>query len=153
MNYNLAQINITSMKYDLNSPEMKDFVDNLDIVNTNAENSPGFVWRMKDEYGANTSLRVFGHKILVNISMWEDVQSLRRFIASPLHASIMKRKKEWFDGVNGSHLALWWSEDGIFPTAEEAKKRLNYINQNGPTPYCFNFKETYPKPEKKVALS
>ena len=41
----LAQLNIALAKYPLDAPEIKDFVDNLDLINGVAENSVGFVWR------------------------------------------------------------------------------------------------------------
>ena len=43
--YQIAEINIAIMKgVDINDPIMKEFVDNLDIVNAIAEKSEGFVW-------------------------------------------------------------------------------------------------------------
>ena len=48
--YHLAEINIAKMKgVDINDPIMKEFVDNLDTVNKLAEESEGFVWRLKDD--------------------------------------------------------------------------------------------------------
>jgi len=43
--YQLAQLNVATLKSPLDSPELKDFVDNLDRINALAEGSPGFVWR------------------------------------------------------------------------------------------------------------
>ena len=44
--YQLAQLNIAEIKAPIDSPELKDFVDNLDRINALAESSPGFVWRL-----------------------------------------------------------------------------------------------------------
>lgn len=44
--YELAQLNVASMKYPLDSPEMADFANNLDRINALAEASPGFAWRL-----------------------------------------------------------------------------------------------------------
>ncbi|EAS65783.1 hypothetical protein VAS14_10739 [Photobacterium angustum S14] len=52
----LAQLNIAKAKYPLDAPEIKEFVDNLDKVNAIAENSEGFVWRLKDESGHATNI-------------------------------------------------------------------------------------------------
>ena len=50
MNYQLAQINVARMiGVNLEDPIMKEFVDNLDSVNELAENSSGFIWRLKDD--------------------------------------------------------------------------------------------------------
>jgi len=37
----LAQLNIAKAKYALDQPQIKDFVDNLDIVNATAQSSDG----------------------------------------------------------------------------------------------------------------
>lgn len=47
--YQLAQLNIASMKAPLESPSMTDFVANLQCINALAEASPGYVWRLQDE--------------------------------------------------------------------------------------------------------
>ncbi len=58
----LAQLNIALAKYPLDAPEIKEFVDNLDRVNSIAENSDGFVWRFKDESGEATNIKQFDVK-------------------------------------------------------------------------------------------
>jgi len=55
----LAQLNIAKAKYPLDAPEIKEFVDNLDVVNAMAESSEGFIWRLKDESGDATSIQAF----------------------------------------------------------------------------------------------
>ena len=68
--YHLAQLNIAKMKVDLDDPLMKDFVDNLEGVNSVADNSQGFVWRLATEEGDATSLRAFeDNMLLVNMSV------------------------------------------------------------------------------------
>ena len=44
---NLAQLNVGYTRYPTDDPRMVEFMDNLDRINTLAERSPGFVWRMK----------------------------------------------------------------------------------------------------------
>ena len=39
----LAQLNIGKIRFNLESPEMADFVNNLDPINAIAEQSPGFM--------------------------------------------------------------------------------------------------------------
>jgi len=87
-NYHLAEINIAKMKgVDINDPIMKEFVDNLDLVNTLAENSEGFVWRLKDDSNATNLNPYNDEQIIVNVSVWENIETLelictKRFIAS-----------------------------------------------------------------------
>ena len=47
--YHLAQINIAKMLAPIDHPLMADFVANLDAINSIAEKSPGFVWRLKGD--------------------------------------------------------------------------------------------------------
>jgi hypothetical protein len=47
----LAELNISRLKAPLDSPDMKEFVDFLDPVNSFAEQSPGFVWRLTSSDG------------------------------------------------------------------------------------------------------
>ena len=61
-------------------PQLKDFVDNLDRINELAEQSPGFVWRLKGDGNDATSLRPLGDNVLVNMSVWRDVDALRDYV-------------------------------------------------------------------------
>ena len=48
--FQLAEINIARMEgVNINDPIMQEFVENLERVNSIAEASEGFVWRLKDE--------------------------------------------------------------------------------------------------------
>ena len=56
--YHLAQLNIAQMNAPLDDPTMLGFVEQIDRINALAEQSPGFIWRLIEEYGNATSLRV-----------------------------------------------------------------------------------------------
>ena len=75
----LAQLNIARMlSEDINDPLMADFVAQLDEVNAIAENSEGFVWRLKDEENNATSFRPFDdNRVIVNLSVWENIDALK----------------------------------------------------------------------------
>lgn len=140
----LAQLNIALAKYDMDAPEIKDFVDNVDAVNNIAEQSAGFVWRLKDESGDATSIQAFNDpKIIVNMSVWQDVDSLKDFMFKTFHRDIMKRKSEWFEPPKENTYVLWWVNEGHIPTLEEAKERLYYLRENGETPHAFSFKTRF----------
>src|SRR6187397_861609 len=94
--YQLAELNIAELKAPLDSPQLKDFVDNLDRINALAESSPGFVWRLKGDGNDATELRPMGEKIIVNYSIWRDVDTLKDFVYRTAHVEILKRKREWF---------------------------------------------------------
>ncbi|WP_264404649.1 DUF3291 domain-containing protein [Vibrio owensii] len=140
----LAQLNIAFSKYPLNAPEIRDFVDNLDLVNGIAEQSEGFVWRLKDESGDATSIKLFDDpNIIVNMSVWDNVDALKNFMFRTHHRDFMRRKGEWFHRLAEDTYVLWWVEDNHQPTPEEALERLKYLRENGDTPYAFTFKTNF----------
>jgi Domain of unknown function (DUF3291) len=145
---NLAQLNIARLRYPLESPEMKDFVDALPEINGLGDASPGFVWRLTDEGGGDaTSLRYFGEDVIVNLTVWESVQSLRDFIYHTRHLEYMRRRREWFDHEGlPAYLVLWWIPLGHKPTLEEAKERMEHLVKHGPTAEAFTFRQPFPDP-------
>lgn len=78
--FQFAQVNIARLSAPLDSPQLADFMANLDPVNALAEASAGFVWRLKDK-GGNTTAIPFTNDptIIVNLSVWESVEALREF--------------------------------------------------------------------------
>ena len=145
MNYHLAQVNIAKMLAPLDNLVMADFVANLDQINQVAEASEGFVWRLQD-YGNATSIRIYDDDfLLVNMSVWKDVDSLFQFAYKSQHIEIFKRRKEWFDKMSQMHMALWFVPNGHQPSVEEATHRLDHIRLHGETPYAFSFKKKFSK--------
>ncbi|WP_144207581.1 DUF3291 domain-containing protein [Shewanella donghaensis] len=140
----LAQLNVALAKYPLDGPELKDFMDNLDSVNAIAEGSAGFVWRLQDESGDATSIQVFDDpNMIVNMSVWQSVDSLKDFMFRTHHKDFMKRKGEWFVRLPEETYVLWWIEDDHIPNLEEALARLSYLRKNDNSPYAFNFKANF----------
>ncbi|EEZ86278.1 hypothetical protein VME_39090 [Vibrio harveyi 1DA3] len=140
----LAQLNIALSKYPLDAPEIKDFVDNLDLVNCIAEQSEGFVWRLKDESGDATNIKLFDDpNMIINMSVWDNVDALKNFMFRTNHRNFMRRKGEWFHRLTEDTYVLWWVEDNHQPTPEEALERLKYLRENGDTPYAFTFKTNF----------
>ena len=74
----LAQVNVARLAAPLDSPQLADFVANLEPVNAIADASPGFVWRLQTESGDATALRIFDDDwIIVNMSVWASLEELR----------------------------------------------------------------------------
>lgn len=140
----LAELNIARAKYDMDAPEIKDFVDNLDKVNGIAEQSAGFIWRLKDDSGNATDIQAFDDpRVVLNMSVWLDVDSLKDFMFKTFHRDIMKRKGEWLDRPKEATYVLWWVEEGHIPTIDEALTRLHHLRANGESPKAFSFKTTF----------
>jgi hypothetical protein len=149
--YQLAQLNVATLKAPLDSPQLQDFVGNLDRINALAEQSPGFVWRLKGDGNDATSLRPLGDNVLVNMSVWRDVDALRDYVYKTAHVEIMRRKREWFDRPTGSPFALWWVPEGHEPTVAEAVARLQHLRKHGPSAEAFTFGEAFDAPDAKDA--
>ena len=140
----LAQINIATLKFPLDDPRVAEFVDNLDTINSLAENSLGFVWRLKEENGNATSISVFENPLtIVNMSVWQDTESLNRFTYHSAHTPFISKRKDWFELPSSRHFALWWITPNRFPDAAEGRKRVEYLQKNGPTSLAFTFKRQF----------
>jgi hypothetical protein len=142
--YHLAQLNIAKMLADVDDPIMKDFVENLEGVNRIADSSPGFVWRLETDEGDATSMRVFNDNILlVNMSAWESIDDLKKFVYESFLVEILKRKKEWFTRFDGVYQVMWWVKAGHIPGVEAAKARLAYLQEHGETELAFSFRKSF----------
>lgn len=150
--YHLAEINIAKMKgVDINDPIMKEFVDNLDLVNTVAEKSEGFVWRLKDESSNATNLNPYNdEQIIVNVSVWENIETLEGYMYKTFHSEFLKRRKEWFLKFGKAHTAMWWIPAGQIPTLEEAVEKLDHLQQNGPSQSVFDLRNKFPAPTEET---
>jgi hypothetical protein len=148
--HELAQLNIARMRAPLESPEMADFVANLERINALADGSPGFVWRLQTDDGDATAMRPMGEDMLVNMSVWRDLDALTRFVYRSAHAEILRRRKEWFERMPEAFMVLWWVPAGHRPDAVEARLKLDLLRANGPTPDAFTFRHPFPAPDASL---
>jgi hypothetical protein len=151
--FHLAQLNIAIPREPPDAPLMKDFMDALDPVNDVADAAPGFVWRLQTDDGNATSLRAFGDdRLMLNMSVWESLESLRAFVySSREHLDVMRRRREWFEQMGELFLVLWWVEAGHLPTIAEAEERLTLLRAIGPSPEAFSFRRHFPPPSEAGA--
>jgi hypothetical protein len=151
--HELAQLNVARLKAPLDSPELKDFVDNLDRINALAEASPGFLWRLVGDGNDATSLRPFGDDVIVNMSVWRDVDALRSFVYQSAHTQIMRRRREWFTRMAEAYLVLWWVPAGHRPTLDEAAAKLESLRLHGATAEAFTFGDAFKAPHAARPLT
>jgi hypothetical protein len=140
MMQHLAELNIGRVRYDLGDPRMAGFVENLGLVNGIAERSNGFIWRLKDETGNATSIRSFDDpRIILNVSVWESIEALERFVWQTVHRRFYGRRQEWFDRFEGPHFVIWRVPAGYRPTVAEAMERRAHLAANGPSEFAFGW--------------
>ncbi|MBV8520476.1 MAG: DUF3291 domain-containing protein [Acidobacteria bacterium] len=137
----IAQVNIARMKEPLDSPVMAGFVARLEEINALADGSPGFVWRLQTGEGNATYLRPYDdERILFNLSVWKDIESLKQYVYRTAHAELLRDRRSWFDQFAGASVALWWVPAGHIPSIDEAKERLAHLEAHGATEFAFTFK-------------
>jgi hypothetical protein len=146
--YHLAQYNIAWLVAPLDDPQIADFTNNIDAVNRMADEAPGFVWRHQTEDGDSTSIRVRDDdRILINFSVWENVESLFEYAFHSGHTDYYRRRREWFVHEDEPYAVLWWVPAGHEPTVEEAEAKLAELKANGPGPGAFTFKRRFAPPQ------
>jgi hypothetical protein len=147
--FHLAQANIGRFRAPLEDPIMEGFRMQLDPINALADESPGFVWRLQTEEGNATGIRPDAEDALmaINMSVWESLESLQRFVYKSAHLETLRARKQWFEPIDGPILVLWWVEAGHIPTVEEARERLRHLKANGPTSHAFTFRTPFPGPD------
>jgi len=143
----LAQLNIARLRAPLDSPLLADFVANLDRINRLADAAEGFRWRLQSDEGDATSLRPFGEDVIVNMSVWRDLDALRQFVYNSAHTEILKRRREWFAQAPQAHAVLWWVPVGHRPSLSEAADRLERLRQHGPSSTAFTFGKIFDAPD------
>lgn len=138
--FHLAQSNIAHMRAQLDDPMMAGFVELLEPLNALADRSPGFVWRMQDEEGDATAIRVFDDElILFNLSVWESVEALQDYAYRSNHVQAVRVRGDWFEPMSKPNFVLWWIPAGHIPSVEEAKERFTMLWEYGPTAAAFTF--------------
>jgi hypothetical protein len=146
MSFQLAQLNIARLRHPLDHPAIADFVNGLEEINALAEQSPGFVWRLKTESGNATNVE---HPwsdplVLVNMSVWQSPDDLKAFVYRTQHLEYYLRRADWFEKPAQAHYVLWWIPEGHVPTLEEAKERLDHYRVHGATAHAFWFGKLFP---------
>ena len=145
--YQLAHANIARMRAALDDPVMAGFVERLEPLNALADSSPGFVWRLQDEEGDATAIRIFeDERILFNLSVWRSIEDLDAYTYKSAHVEAVRARSEWFERMVKPGLVLWWLAAGGLPTVEDARWRLELLWNEGPTREAFTFRNRFEAP-------
>lgn len=143
----VAQINVGRLLAPLDDPRISGFKSQLDAMNALAEASPGFVWRLVGSGNNATDLRPYEDPtMLVNMSVWESIESLRDYVYRSLHAGFVRARAEWFEKLAVPVYALWWVPAGHIPSVGEGIERLEHLRAHGPSDRAFWFPRPIPRP-------
>lgn len=134
----LAVANVARLRYSLRDPRMTEFVDGIERINRLANETPGFVWRLRGEAG-HSALRstADGQVIIVNVTLWTDYLALHRFTYQGLHGRYLTARERWFVPLPGYTTALWWVQASHRPDVDEALARLRLLRREGPSRRAF----------------
>lgn len=77
--------------------------------------------------------------MLVTLSLWRDIEAARGFSYRGPHGAALRRRRDWFIPPTWPSHALWWVADDKVPTWTEAARKLEALDDDGPTGACFNF--------------
>ena len=151
--HHLAEANIALARAPLGDSLMKEFVEQLDAVNAEADHSPGFIWRLQADQGQPSSyLQVYeDERIVFNLSVWDSIESLKSYVYRHQHAAVFRDRSRWFERLRVPSVALWWIPAGSLPTIDDGKARLARLAAHGPTVDAFTFQEQFdpPSPERQ----
>lgn len=144
--YHLAQFNIIKLKDQLDSPLIKEFKDFLGPVNQLAEESPGFVWRLKDDSGGGATAVETPYEdplIFINLSVWQSFESLKAYSYQTVHSYFLKSRNKWGEKMDGYQAVLWWIPAGTTPSVLEGKEKLDMLNSSGSSAAAFSMADLY----------
>ncbi|MEX0281663.1 MAG: DUF3291 domain-containing protein [Arenibacterium sp.] len=141
--YHLAELNIGRLIAPVDDPRVAEFMANLDRINGLGKRMPGFVWMMEGsgEPGTgNTENHIGGDpQAVANLTVWEDVPSLEKFVWGTVHKQFYTRRQEWFEVLGEMHFVMWWVPTGHLPSLEEALARLAHLKEHGDSDHAFGW--------------
>lgn len=153
----LAQANVSRLLAPLSSPQLTGFVAASGPIEAAGAAATGFVWRTHAEVPRGARLHPFAWDLgnspglVVNLSVWESLEALRRFVHDGLHREALRQRRSWFAQHPEATSVLWWVPVGRRPRMREAADRLRHLREHGPTAYAFTATHSWPPPrEEKV---
>jgi hypothetical protein len=140
----LAQVNVARMRAAPDSPVMAGFMAAVDPVYRMAEDSPGFVWRLRGAGGHMPTCHDDAQGwLIVNVSVWDSYPALHHFVYRSHHGGLVRRRAQWFLPTLQPSTALWWITDEHRPSLEEAQARLTLLRREGPSPRAFSLRRRF----------
>jgi len=150
----LAQLNIADAKHPVDVEEMIGFTGRIEAINAMADRAKGFVWRLTDDGPSDGALFLrmegLGADTLVNMSVWDTIESLYKFVYKTAHTKVMQEERSNFHRMPTEHMVLWWIDDGHIPSLDEARSKLDLIRAKGASPDAFSFALPFDEKGKAV---
>jgi hypothetical protein len=150
----LAIYNFGMFKVAGSDPANQGFHDRGDPNLAAAEQSDGFIARSgyEDDPGPESWGQQIYPRFYVErgdgwspstLSLWRDIASLMAFSYSGVHAEAMRHAREWFVKPAWPGYVLWWVDAGHTPEWAEGVERMEFLHDNGGSPFAFDFKTPF----------
>ena len=139
----LAELNIGRLLAPTDDPRVAEFMVNLDRINGLGKRMPGVtVYSHKNQVlgTGNTDAKIEGDPQFVsNLTVWESLETLERFVWGTIHKQFYERRQEWFEVLGEMHFVMWWVPEAHRPTLDEAQMRLQHLKDNGDSDHAFGW--------------
>jgi len=137
--WEVACFNIGKLNAPYDHDSMKEFRLALGPINDIAKNTPGFIWMYDSNFGSTNGDDDDGNNgnnnenenenenrktklvpqlflddptLMPQLSLWEDMDSLRHFVTRSGHASYLRRRREWFVSLPKPFSVCWYRRKG-----------------------------------------
>ena len=141
--YQLAELNVGRLLASTDDPRVAEFMNNLDRINGLGKRMPGFVWMMEGsgEPGTGNTENNIGDdpQFVANLTVWQDVPSLEKFVWGTIHKQFYERRTEWFEVLGDMHFVMWWVPVGHEPSLDEALAKLKHLDAYGDSEAAFGW--------------
>lgn len=77
------------------------------------------------------------------MSVWHNYEYLKTYTYQTVHSYFLKSRKKWSLEIEGHKAVMWYIEAGKIPTVNEAKEKLDYLNQFGSSKTSFSMTDLY----------
>jgi hypothetical protein len=92
-----AQINIGRLTAPVGDPKVAEFVNQLEPIKALAGRAAGFIWRLQSVSGNATEIAYNDDpSVLVNMSVWDSLESLRDYVYRSAHVRFLRDRAKWF---------------------------------------------------------
>jgi len=83
--------------------------------------------------------------VIVNMSVWESIETLREFAYKSSHREAFRDRAKWFEKAVKPGYCLWWIPSGHIPAVAEGRERQEHYQKHGATPHSFWFSQPFPQ--------
>lgn len=91
--------------------------------------------------------------MVATLSLWRDIEAARQFSYGGLHREALRRRREWAEHPRWPSYVLWWVADDEVPSWAEAARRLEALDDDGPTAASFDFKVGFDPAGRPIAAA